>query len=259
MPYKKLKIEVKNRVGYILMHSGGRFNKLSTATLHELKRAIAELDADGEAVCIVVSGYPGESFAVGADIAQMRDFTPADAFAFAELGQSLFAAMEECPKPVIGALNGITMGGGCDLALACDIRVAAESFVFAHPGAKLGIITGFCGTQKLPRLLGKNHAREVFMTSEPYGAAEALRMGFVNRVYPDGEFWESVVALAERIAANPSEPLSHAKRIVNAGENVDLKSGCVMEIGAFSALFAAPARRERMGAFLGKRGAHDAR
>jgi enoyl-CoA hydratase len=255
MPYKKITIEIRNRVGYILMSSGARFNKLSINTLRELKRAFAQLEADERVSCIVISGYPGESFAVGADIAQMRNFCPADGFAFAELGQSLFAQMEDCGKPIIGALNGITMGGGCDLALACDIRLASDSFIFAHPGAKLGIITGFCGTQKLPRLVGKNYAREIFMTSDPYNAADAVRMGFVNRVYPDGEFWERVVAFAGTIACQPAAPLSYSKKIINAAEDVELKSGCVMELGAFSSLFGTTERAERMNDFLeGKRG-----
>jgi enoyl-CoA hydratase len=250
MPYKKLKIETGNRVGYILMQSGSRFNKLSINMLKELKRAFAELENEPAVTCIVLSGYPGESFAVGADIAQMRDFAPADGFAFAELGQSLFAQMEEGRKPIIGALNGITMGGGCDLALACDVRLGAHSLVFAHPGAKLGIITGFCGTQKLPRLVGKNYAREIFMTSDPYRAADALRMGFINQLYEEGEFWPRVVAFAERIAEHPPEPLHYAKKIINAGEDVDPKSGCVMELGAFSSLFATGERERRMREFL---------
>lgn len=259
MPYKKLHIEIRNRVGYILMQSASRFNKLSTNTLKELKRAFAELEEQPGVGVIVISGHPGESFAAGADIAQMRDFSPADGFAFAELGQSLFSMMEECPKPIIGALNGITMGGGCDLALACDIRLAAASFVFAHPGAKLGIITGFCGTQKLPRLVGKNLAREIFMTSDPYGSAEALRMGLVNHVFPDERFWERVVTFAERIAAHAAVPLSYAKKIVNASSNVDLASGCVMELGAFSSLFATPVRAEEMRNFLERKKSHGTR
>lgn len=250
MPYKKLHIDIKKQVGYILMESGSRFNKLSINTIRELKRAFTELGEDDGAACIVLSGYPGESFAVGADIAQMRDFSPAEAFEFAEFGQSLFETIEECIKPVIGALNGITMGGGCDLSLACDIRIAAESLRIAHPGAKLGIITGFCGTQKLPRLVGKNNAREIFMTSELYTAAEALRMGLVNRVLGDGEFWGGVTAFAEGIASNPADALRYAKKLINASEDVDLKNGCVMELGAFSSLFSPAVTGEKLGSFL---------
>lgn len=246
MPYKKLHIEISNGVGYIHMSSGARFNKLTVNTLRELKRAVAELEAEPAAVCIVITGYPGESFAIGADIGQMAKFSSLDALAFAELGQSLFAAMEGCPKPIIGALNGITMGGGCDLALACDIRLASEALVIAHPGAKLGIITGFCGTQKLPRLVGKNLAREIFMTSDPYSAADALRMGLVDRVWGAAEFWPAVTAFAERIAGNDPVPLAMAKKAVNAAEDIDLKNGCALEAAGFTALFATTLNRQLM-------------
>ncbi len=250
MPYKKLRIEVRNRVGYILMGAGHRFNKLTITTLKELKRAVAELSQHPDAVCLVITGYPGESFAVGADISQMVEFGPADGFSFAELGQSLFSAMEECPKPIIGAINGITMGGGCDLSLACDLRIASDALVIAHPGARLGIITGFCGTQKLPRLVGRNFAREIFMTSEPYGAADALRMGLVDRVYPVDDFWERAVAFAERIATASPAALAMAKKAINVSEDCDLKTGCALEAASFAYLFATSPERERMTEFL---------
>ncbi len=229
MPYKKLRIEIKNRVGFILLDAGSRFNKLSITTIRELKRAFAQVEEDEAANVVVLSGYPGESFAVGADIGQMVHFSPGDAFHFAELGQSLFDQIESCPKPVVGALNGITMGGGCDLAMSCDIRIASDCLRIGHSGAKLGIITGFCGTHKLPRIVGKNYAREIFMTSEIYGAVEALQMGLVDRVYRGTEFWRHVSALAERIAGNPLHTLSAAKRLVNAAEDTDLRTGCLLE------------------------------
>ena len=229
MPYKKLRIETVNRVGYILLDAGLRFNKLSITTIRELKRAFTGFENDDSAKVIVLSGYPGESFAVGADIGQMVHFSPGDALHFAELGQSLFDQIESCPKPVIGALNGITMGGGCDLAMSCDIRIARDNLQIAHPGAKLGIITGFCGTQKLPRIVGKNYAREIFMTSDIYGSAEALRMGLVDRVFVENEFWQNVTSFAERIASRPLTALSAAKRLINAAEDTDLRSGCLLE------------------------------
>lgn len=229
MPYKKLKIETRNRVGYLVLDAGSRFNKLSVTTIREMKRAVTQLEADPDSGVIVISGYPGESFAVGADIGQMVHFTPQDAFHFSELGQSLFSQIEACPKPIIAALNGITMGGGCDLALACDIRIAAETLQIAHPGAKLGIITGFCGTQKLPRLVGKNMAREIFMTSEPCDAAEALRIGLVDRVCPKEVFWAEITRFAEKMATHNGAALAAAKQLLNLAEDVDLKNGCAME------------------------------
>lgn len=253
MPYKKLKIEIKNRVAYILLDSGARFNKLSITTIRELKQAFAGLEADDNVGCIVITGYPGESFAAGADIAQMRDFTPAEAFAFGELGQSLFDMMESSAKPIIGALNGITMGGGVDLALACDIRIASESLMIAHPGAKLGIITGFCGTQKLPRLVGKNRAREIFMTSDPYSAQDALRMGLVNRVCAVDRFWGDVTDFAAGIARHSADAFRYAKKLVNASEDVDLKNGCAMELGIFSSLFSSEVTCRKMKDFLDRK------
>ncbi|NTW89186.1 MAG: enoyl-CoA hydratase/isomerase family protein [Desulfobulbaceae bacterium] len=229
MPYKKLRIEIANRVGYILLDAGSRFNKLSITTIRELKRAFTQLEEDVGANVIVLSGHPGESFAVGADIGQMVHFSPNDALHFAELGQSLFEQIESGAKPVIAALNGITMGGGCDLAMSCDIRLASESLRIGHSGAKLGIITGFCGTHKLPRIVGKNFAREIFMTSEIYSAAEALQMGLVDRIYHENEFWQQVSSFAERIASRPLNALSAAKRLINAAEDTDLRTGCLLE------------------------------
>ncbi|MDD5107443.1 MAG: enoyl-CoA hydratase/isomerase family protein [Desulfuromonadaceae bacterium] len=218
-----------NRVGYILLDAGSRFNKLSITTIKELKRAFLQLEQDDMVNVIVLSGYPGESFAVGADIGQMVHFSPPDALHFAELGQSLFELIESCSKPVIGALNGITMGGGCDLAMSCDIRIARETLQIAHPGARIGIITGFCGTRKLPHIVGKNFAREIFMTSDPYNAAEALHMGLVDRVYATKDFWPKIMSFAERIAENPLPSLSAAKRLINAAEDTDLRTGCLLE------------------------------
>ncbi|MBW4055814.1 MAG: enoyl-CoA hydratase/isomerase family protein [Proteobacteria bacterium] len=229
MPYKKLRIEIMNRVGYILLDAGSRFNKLSITTIRELRRAVAQVEEDESANVIVLSGYPGESFAAGADIGQMVHFSPIDAFHLAELGQSLFDQIESCPKPVIAALNGITMGGGCDLAMSCDIRIAAGGLRIGHSGAKLGIITGFCGTHKLPRIVGKNYAREIFMTSEIYSAAEALQMGLVDMVHNENEFWQNVSVFAERIASHPLTALSAAKRLINAAEDTDLRTGCLLE------------------------------
>ncbi len=237
MPYKKLHIEVRNRVGYLRLDGGSRFNKLSVTTIRELKRAFTQLEEDDGVGCILLSGWPGESFAVGADIGQMRPFTPLDAFHFAGLGQSLFVQMERCPTPIIGALNGITMGGGCDLALACDIRIASDKALIAHPGARLGIITGFCGTQKLPRQVGKNRAREVFLTCDRYDARDALQMGLVDRVVAADRFWAEVTHLAERIAAMPPSALAWAKRLVNMAEDTDLQSGCLAEQGAAAQSF----------------------
>ena len=236
MVYSKLSMKVENGVGYILLDSGARLNTLSMETLGELSRSFSTLEADPRVAVIVISGYPGDSFAVGADIAQMLEFSPADALSFGEAGQALFEMMEDAETPVIAALNGITMGGGCDLSLACDLRLASDTLRFAHPGARLGILTGFCGTQKLPRLIGRNRALEVFMTAQSFDAADALRLGYVNAVFPAEVFWDRVRLFAEGIAAHPSAALAAAKRLVNSAEELDLKNGCALERGFHAAL-----------------------
>jgi enoyl-CoA hydratase/carnithine racemase len=130
------------------------------------------------------------------------------------------------------------MGGGCDLAMACDMRIAIEGLQIAHPGARLGIITGFCGTRKLPRMIGKNLAREVFMTSDPYSAEDALWMGLVDRVSGNDTFWSEVVTCAEKVATHPLAALSAAKRLLNAAEDTDLRTGCLLEREAATHLHA---------------------
>lgn len=248
--YHLLKTDISNRVGTIYLDNGQRFNTLHSECIVELKQVLKELEQDDRVGCIVITGDPGESFAVGANIAEMADFKPLDGWKFSHLGQSLFDQIESARKPVIGALNGITMGGGCDLALACDIRLASERLKIAHPGAKLGIITGFCGTQKLPRIVGSNRAKEIFMTSRAYSATEALNMKLVEQVYPAECFMEQVFVYAQQIAAQPSMALFLAKKMLNSAENVSLPDGQVMELGAFASLFPRSGSMERIDEFF---------
>jgi len=252
-PWQTLRLTVEDRVGYLTLDNGTRFNTLHSECIVEIKAALAIFEDDPAVVCIVLSGGEGESFAVGANIAEMKDFGPLDSLRFSELGQDLFERMEESCKPIIGALNGITMGGGCDLALSCDIRLASERLKIAHPGAKLGIITGFCGTQKLPRLIGRAQALEVFMTSEAYHADEALRMGLVDQVFAHETFWAEVKKIARRIATMNPDALSYGKKLVNAAADIDLKNGQIMELGAFSTLFSSGNARKRATDFFNER------
>lgn len=248
--WQLLKTEISCGVGTIFLDNGQRFNTLHSECILELKTALKALEANDKVGCIVVTGEPGESFAVGANIAEMKDFKPLDGWKFSQLGQGLFDQIEMAKKPVIAALNGITMGGGCDLALACDIRLASERLKIAHPGAKLGIITGFCGTQKLPRIVGRNKAKEIFMTSKVYSAAEALQMKLVEQVYPAAQFIDSVSVYAQQIAAQPPMALQLAKKLLNAAENVCLNNGQVMELGAFASLFPRAGSMERIEDFF---------
>ena len=252
--WKLLNIEISNRVGYLFLANDQRFNTLHSECILELRDALTTLEENSDVGCIVISGDSGESFAVGANIAEMRDFTALEAWRFSQLGQGMFEQIETLSKPVIAALNGITMGGGCDLALACDIRLASERLQIAHPGVKLGIITGFCGTQKLPRLVGVNRAKEIFMTSRIFSAAEALRMNLVEQVYPADCFMTKVRKYAEQIAQQPPMALNLAKKMLNAAENVCIANGQVMELGAFASLFPRSGHMERIEEFFAQQG-----
>ncbi|MDA3903709.1 MAG: enoyl-CoA hydratase/isomerase family protein [Desulfuromusa sp.] len=248
--WQLLHSDVINRVGYLVLDNGQRFNTLHSECIHELRDALAVFEVDSAVGCIVITGDPGESFAVGANIAEMKDFKPLDGWNFSRLGYALFDQIETSTKPIIGALNGITMGGGCDLALACDIRLASDRLKVAHPGVKLGIITGFCGTQKLPRLVGLNKAKEIFMTSRIYSAEEALQMKLVEQVYPTDQFMQRVREYAEQIAHQPPMALHLAKKLLNAAENVCVANGQVMELGAFASLFPRSGNMERIEEFF---------
>ncbi|MCW8859019.1 MAG: enoyl-CoA hydratase/isomerase family protein [Deltaproteobacteria bacterium] len=249
-PWQLLKTDIRRGVGTIYLDNDQRFNTLHRDCILELRDALKVLEDDTDVGCIVLTGDPGESFAVGANIAEMKDFQPLDGWKFSQLGQGLFDQIEQAKKPVIAALNGITMGGGCDLALACDIRLASDRLKIAHPGAKLGIITGFCGTQKLPRIVGRNKAKEIFMTAGTYSAQEALRMKLIEQVYPAAQFMDSVRVYAEQIAAQPRQALQLAKKLLNAAENVCLNNGQVMELGAFASLFPRAGTMERIDDFF---------
>ena len=254
MGRRYLEIVQVRRVAYLRLISRERFNTLHRDCIREIKTALEQLEREDQIACIVITGDPGESFAVGANIVEMKDFTSRQAWDFACLGQALFSYMEGLSKPIIGALNGITMGGGCDLALACDIRLASDRLKLAHPGAKLGIITGFGGTQKLPRLVGRNKAKEIFMTSQVYSAEECLECGLVEQVFPATQFMDEVAVYAERIASQPPMALDLVKKLLNAAEDVAIEQGQIMEIGAFSSLFPRQGRMEKMEDFFSEHG-----
>jgi len=244
-----LSLQVEAQVGYLTLKSPERFNILHSRCIGELRQGLSILLGDPDVRCVVLGGE-GESFAVGANIAEMEGFGPEQGLAFSELGSALFRQMEEADTPIIGALGGIAMGGGLDLALACDIRLASDRVRIAHPGAKLGIITGFGGTQKLPRLIGRNLAREVFMTAAVYEADKALAMDLVDRVFPHEQFAARVTDYARHIAGQDPAALAYAKKLINAAQEIDLKNGQLLELGAFSTLFSSGRARATALAFL---------
>lgn len=227
-------------------------NALDRATIEALARAIAEVAAR-KPRCLVVTGAGETAFVAGADIAAMSEMTPSEAEAFARLGQATFAALEALPLPVIAAVNGFALGGGCELALACDFIYASDKAKLGQPEVTLAIIPGFGGTQRLARRIGLGLARELIYTGRRVGSEEALRIGLVNAVVPHRELMERVLEVAGAIAAAGPGAVASAKAVINAGADRPLHEAIELEARAFGEGFKLRDQKEGMRAFLEKR------
>jgi enoyl-CoA hydratase len=227
-------------------------NALTTDTLLALRDAIATLRQYAPLGCVIVTGAGEKAFVAGADIATMSQMTQAQAQEFAELGQSTFAALEALEVPVIAAVNGFALGGGCELALACDFIYAGSHAKFGQPEVKLGILPGFGGTQRLTRRVGLAMARELIYTGRIIGPEEAQRISLVNAVIPRAELLAKVTETAQSMLAVGPRALAAAKRVMNSGIDLPLSAAIAEEALAFSRCFG-PEQREGMEAFLAKR------
>jgi enoyl-CoA hydratase len=251
MEFKNLKVELKGPVAVVTLNRPP-MNALSTEMLKEIKRAFHELKANKEAKVVVVTGE-GKAFVAGADIAEMKDMDALQGREYGALGQNVFAHIEKLPQPVIAAVNGFALGGGCELAMACDLRIASEKAKFGQPEVNLGVTPGFGGTQRLPRLVGRGKAKELVFTGDMIDAAEAHRIGLVNRVVKPEELMAEAMKLAELIASRGQIAVRLAKKAVNSGIEVNLKSGCDIEAEIFGVCFSTADQKEGMAAFLEKR------
>jgi enoyl-CoA hydratase len=227
-------------------------NALSTKVIAELTQVSAELEVSDDVRVVVLTGAGDKAFVAGADIAEMLDLGPGQAHAFAELGGSLGHSIETSSKPWIAAVNGFALGGGCELALACDFIYASERARLGQPEVKLGVIPGFGGTQRLARRVGVAKAKELCMTGDTVDAAEALRIGLVDLVVPHGELMAKVKAVAERIAANGPLAVAEVKRLIHDGQSASLDHALALEQRSFGLLFATADQKEGMTAFLAR-------
>jgi enoyl-CoA hydratase len=253
MTYDNLLVERKDAVVTVTVNRPKALNALNPATLWELQRCCDELRQDKAARCVVVTGAGTRAFVAGADIAAMEQMSAIDGRSFALFGHGVMRQLELLPIPVIAAVNGFALGGGLELALACDIILAATTAKFGQPEINLGIIPGFGGTQRLPRRIGVEAARLLIYTGELIGAEEALRLGLVARVVPPAELLAAAEQLAVTLAAKAPVALQQAKSAINTGSDIDLDDACRYEAEAFAVAFGTDDRVEGMRAFLEKR------
>jgi enoyl-CoA hydratase len=230
-----------------------KLNALNAELFGELDVALASLAGDPSIACAILTGSGEKAFAAGADIAAMLDMSPEDARHFSELGHRICSRIERAPFPVIGAVNGFALGGGCELALACDFLYASDKAKFGQPEVNLGVTPGFGGTQRLARRVGLARARELCYTGDTLSADEALRLGLVNAVVPHAELMGKVKDVATKIAKKGPLAVAQCKRVIFSGEGVPLDSANALETQAFAMLFGTKDRREGMAAFLEKR------
>jgi len=252
VPGKSLQIRHDGRIAVLSLNRPEVHNALDRESLQALQAAFTRFGEDDAVHGIVLAGE-GKNFCAGADIAAMLGMSALEAAGFSEAGQKVMTAIESVGKPVIAAVQGVALGGGLELALACDFIVAAESAQFAAPEVRLGVIPGFGGTQRLPRLIGKSKAKEMIFTGDRVAAPEALAIGLVNRVFPDAELSAQATALMHKICSRGLLSLKLAKEIIDAGCDVDLRNACLMERDAFAVCFATEDQKEGMTAFVEKR------
>ncbi|MCA9529935.1 MAG: enoyl-CoA hydratase/isomerase family protein [Myxococcales bacterium] len=239
-------------VATLTIHRPDKMNALNRAVLEALAAAVDALGSRGGTRCAILTGA-GKAFVAGADIAGMRDMGAVEASAFAALGHRTFDAIEALPFPVIAAVNGFALGGGCELALACDFIYASERAKLGQPEVGLGIIPGFGGTQRLPRRVGLAMARELIYTGKLIGAEEALRVGLVNAVFPPDALMAAAQETAAQIAAKGPTAVAVAKRVTAEGLDRPLAGANALEVERFAACFDSGEPREGMTAFLEKR------
>jgi enoyl-CoA hydratase len=252
MNYEFLQYEVENQVAVVYINRPP-LNPLNTKVFHELYSLIGELEANRNVGAIVIAGKGEKAFVAGADIHEMLDLDLAEMMEMNKISRAAFSKIESASKPVIAAINGLALGGGCELALVCDLRICSDKAKFAFPEVNLGIIPGGGGTQRLQRIVGQGVAKELLYFGEMIDARRALDIHLVNKVVPSDQLLPAAKEWAEKLAQKPAIALRMLKEAVNTGVNVDLQSGLTVESACFGNTFATEDRKEGMRAFAEKR------
>ena len=250
--FKNLLFENQDGLGILTMNRPAALNALNKETMDELCELLTAIKNDPSIKVVILTGAE-KSFVAGADIKEMLPMTAAEGQAWGRLGQTVFNMIENLPQPVIAAINGFALGGGCELAMSCDIRIASEKAKFGQPEVTLGITPGFAGTQRLPRLVGKGRAKQLLYTGDVIDAQEAYRIGLVNVVAPAEELMATAKVMAQKIQSRAAVAVQLCKAAVNEGLDTDLETGTAYEAEVFGLCFATADQKEGMAAFTEKR------
>jgi enoyl-CoA hydratase len=251
MDFNQLKPERFGKVEVLTISRPSALNALNSEFFNELNIYLDDLILNDDVSVLIITGE-GKAFVAGADISEMVNLSPAQAKGFSEKGQQTFYSIQNLPIPVIAAVNGYALGGGCELAMACDFRIASKKAVFGMPEVSLGLIPGYAGTQRLPRLIGLGNALKCILSGGHVGAEEAFRMGLVQILSEPEELLKDAIEIADKIASQGPEAVRTAKRVIRQGVDMDFEEALDLEKNSFSELFEGDAR-EGMQAFLDKR------
>jgi len=253
MAFDNLLLERDGAIALLTINRPKVLNALNSPTLDELRRAILDLKHDDSARAVIVTGAGEKSFVAGADINELAVQTPTGGREHALKGQHVFDLIENMGKPVIAAINGYALGGGCELAMACHVRIASDAAKFGQPESKLGLLPGFGGSQRLPRLVGKGRAIQLLITGEMIDAAEAYRIGLVNKVVPAAELMNTAKEMMKTILANGPLAVALCIEAIDRGLEMSLEEGLILEANHFGLLAATDDMREGTRAFMEKR------
>ncbi|MBC8416592.1 MAG: enoyl-CoA hydratase/isomerase family protein [Candidatus Cloacimonetes bacterium] len=252
MNYKYLIVEQKGKIGYIKFNRPEVLNAVNIETVLEVEKAMQDFNTNKDVLVIIITGE-GKAFVAGSDISRLAQMDSLEAREYSKIGQRVLSFIENMEKPVIAAINGFALGSGCEIAMACDIRIASEKAKLGQPEVKLGIIPGHAGSQRLPRLVGIGKAKELIFTGDIIDANEAMRIGLVNQVVSPETLMEEVENIAKKIIAVGSTAVRVAKTVINRGMDSNLTTANSYEMEAFSMLFSTDEAKEGMKAFMEKR------
>ncbi|MCH4179300.1 MAG: enoyl-CoA hydratase-related protein [Megasphaera sp.] len=256
MAYQNIEFTKEDGIGVLTINRPKALNALNTETVVELNDCVSKIENDPEVKVLIVTGGGKKSFVAGADIVEMSTKNAIEGRHFGKISQDTFTRIENLPQPVIAAVNGFALGGGCELACACDFRYASENAKFGQPEVGLGITPGFGGTQRLPRVVGRGYGKEMIFRANMINAQEAHRIGLVNAVMPQEELMDYAKKVAKEIAGNAKIAVQLAKSAVNRGINCDVVTGIAYEDEVFGLCFSTDDQKEGMAAFVEKRAKH---